>query len=331
MEYARDPSLALWIAPPGWGKTSLLLDLIGHLKQVIVFISPLKALSLEFHQRLLRAGLSSLLVDSRRQLQTLGPQLLNYQAVVLSYEHVSGAFARFLQSRPQKFLLVFDEFHLLFHWGNSFRPELWESFYQLAESGQDALALSATVDEGILQEIQSTFAPCFRTIQVVDQGNFSLLNAPQKVYRMRHQSELWIHLLRNLSRGRRCLVFLPFRAQVEQWGHRLRSQGWAALDCVGGKTLEFRQRLGDCPQVQVILATDALGHGVNLPPISQVFISHPVVERAMWLQMVGRGGRDGRPYRLYCMNIHGANWWQNFRAWLRNWFAVVFSWQRVSP
>lgn len=320
-------TLTLLIAPPGWGKTSLILDLISRWEQIMIFISPLKALALEFNDRLVSEGVPTLRVESRQQLKQQLQRLHKYRMIILSYEQVGAELVEYLQHNTQKFFFIFDEFHLLFHWGSSFRPQLWEGFYRLAETGHSALALSATMDREILQEIKNSFHTCFQKIQIINQGNFKLLYFPQKIYRMRRQQELWIHLKSSLSKQKRCLVFLPFRQQVRQYAEELQSWGITVLTCVGGETLEFRQQLKQKSEVEVIVATQALGHGVNLPSVDQILIAYHVPEKSIWLQMVGRGGREGRPYSLYCMNTYGLDRLQNIQAWLRNVIAIACSWQ----
>ena len=332
LSWCKASRLTLLIAPPGWGKTSLLLRLIPIFERVIVFISPLKALNLEFSDRLRGHGVEVFLVSSKRELRERCQDILHGQVIILSYEHIVGEFIQCLENNPQKFFLVFDEFHLLFQWGSSFRPQLWESFYQLAETGQSCLALSATVDKEILYEMKQSFLSCFQRVQVVDQGNFELLNPPTKIYGMRGTRDMLIHLRKNLDQGRRCLVFLPYRSCVRQLMVDLSSQGWEVLSCVGGEALAFRQALKSRGEkrVDVILSTSVLSHGVNLPTIDALFIAYREVSESLWWQMVGRGGRkQGESYRLYCMNFYRVRWWKRMVAWLRNITAVTFSWQRI--
>ena len=329
MMWLENGTLSLLAAPPAWGKTSLLLNLIPSCKRTVVFVSPLKALALEFCDRLNSEGFNVFYVKSQRHLQDNLRELCHYQVVILSYEHAMERFTTAVERNKDQFFLVFDEFHLLFQWGGSFRPSLWEFFYQMAETGCPALGLSATLDQNLLEEVKNSFGSCFDRIQLVDEGNFTLKKGPQKTFLMKRPSELWIHLGKSLAKRRRSLVFLPYRQQVKHWCEKLLSQQINALGCVGGETVEFRQHLKNSPDVEVILSTHALSHGVNLPPLDDIFIGHPVDDAAMWLQMVGRGGREGGDYNLYCLNTHGQSVGQRMLARTRNTMGLVFSWQRV--
>ena len=46
--------LTVLMAPPGWGKTSLILDLYKSGNKKVIFVSPLRALANEFYERLKR-------------------------------------------------------------------------------------------------------------------------------------------------------------------------------------------------------------------------------------------------------------------------------------
>ena len=324
-------TLTLLTAPPAWGKTSLLLTLIPSLSRTIVFISPLKALALEFCDRLKREGVSVFFVLSKKHLKKNLDQLHQYGVVILSYEHIEQELAFMVEQKRDEFFLVFDEFHLLFKWGDSFRPQLWESFYQMAETASPSLALSATMDEDLLEQIRSSFIHSgFDKIQWVNEGNFVLQKYPEKTYLMANPNEIWIHLAKSLKRKRRSLIFLPYRQQVKKWSEKLHSQNENVLSCVGGETVDFRQRLKSSPNAQVIISTHALSHGVNLPPLDDIFIGHHIDDRDMWFQMVGRGGREGGDYHLYCMNTHSSgDLFEKALARMRNFMAIAFSWQQV--
>ncbi|MCY4645102.1 MAG: helicase-related protein [Bacteriovoracales bacterium] len=320
--------MILLMAPPAGGKTSLILDVARSLEGCgrVIFISPLKALSLELAGRFEASGIETFCVDSRRGLSSRIESVGLPQMTILSYEHVTKPLIDFLKQKLQNVLLVFDEFHLLFYWGSSFRPALWESFYELAETAHPILSLSATIDKKIVEEMKNSFLASFDRIWLIDRGNFFLRHPPRAISLVSRQWEIWIHLEKALGRGKRCLVFLPYRREVEVWRNSLAASGRCVLSCVGGQTLEFRERLKTCEKVDAILATHALGHGVNLPPLDHIYLAYPVEEKALWLQMVGRGGRDGRPYKLYCMNVHGLPLWQKLAAKVRNAWGLLFSW-----
>src|SRR5690606_6817645 len=52
-------------------------------------------------------------------------------------------------------VVIFDEFHLQFYWGDTFRPALWEAFYGLANSAVLCVLLTATLSQEMLDEISA--------------------------------------------------------------------------------------------------------------------------------------------------------------------------------
>ena len=52
-------------------------------------------------------------------------------------------------------------------------------------------------------------------------------------------------------------------------------------------------------RIDCIFSTTTLSHGVNLPEIKKVFIDYEVKNFDFWLQMIGRGGRQGSDYQVY--------------------------------
>ena len=79
--------------------------------------------------------------------------------------------------------------------------------------------------------------------------------------------------------------------------------GFKAIGCVGGEVEKFQTELKNSNgKIDCIFSTIALSHGVNLPEIKKVFINYEVKNYDFWLQMVGRGGRQGSAYEVYCFD-----------------------------
>ena len=86
---------------------------------------------------------------------------------------------------------------------------------------------------------------------------------------------------------------------MDSWLLRFKFLKGRALGCRAGELEEFYQGLKRASKpLRLIVSTEVLSHGVNLPQIGFVVISYRPVNKEMWFQMVGRGGRFGSDYFL---------------------------------
>ena len=60
-----------------------------------------------------------------------------------------------------------------------------------------------------------------------------------------------------------------------------------------------------------------MSHGVNLPEIKKVFINYEVKNYELWLQMIGRGGRQGSLYEVYSFDQFHLQEGQKIKNYLR--------------
>lgn len=110
-------------------------------------------------------------------------------------------------------------------------------------------------------------------------------------------------VMRNKARGKGevFLYFCRSRREVDQLVERYGRLNLEVLGCKGGEVDLFLENLKNRSRPQVIFSTTCLSHGVNLPPISKVFISYTVENKDFWIQMAGRGGRRGEKYEVYTL------------------------------
>lgn len=282
-----DKSLLIFTAPPAAGKTHLIENLFTTLRHVPLVISPLRALANEC--------------------------LLKWQSncVVMTPEEWMN------KGRSNK-VVILDEFHLFFYWGDTFRPKMWEAFYQMVDEAELVILLTATLTEEMLQEIRH-FKCHFQTMIWVDHGNQKLKNTPH-VY-LKAPSTKWIEdkiLLKEKVIGT-TLVFCAYRSEVFAWEAKLKQQGRRVWTCVGGEAALFSLKVKSEKPPEFIIATTVLSHGVNLPQISRIFFLYQVKNLDFWVQMVARGGRRGEKYEVYALeNPHGIKW-----NWLFNYLAIL--------
>lgn len=284
----------LLIAPPGSGKTYILKEFSRN--QSLVFVSPLKALSLEFCKNI--QGIS-LLDKTFKQRVHLLKTLPSRFVVVLTAELLTEDMVEFFYKKNAVF--VIDEIHLFYYWGRSFRPYLQDLIEILFSLEVKILMLTATFsffDELLFQQSLT-----LNTLYVLDYQNKSLGFLPE--YHCKYSKILLILRLRiqlYLSE-RSLLIFCQTRNEVDDCYAYLSKKFKNVFQCKGGETVEFQKNIEDFLNKKVIIiSTIALSHGVNLPSISDVFILYKVEQEDFWIQMVRRAGRDKKSYKIFSRN-----------------------------
>ncbi|ATH09008.1 hypothetical protein BIY24_13945 [Halobacteriovorax marinus] len=297
-------SFTLMLAPPGWGKTTLVLDLYEKFNGRIIFVSPLRALAEEFVNR--ATHLRNVLSLSDRE--GLEEKLKKFSSkkkglLVCTAERLgSDLIERFSK---EKTLFIFDEFHLFYYWGQSFRPLLWERAMEVSNNQGSILGLTATMDEEVLKSWSEDFSLGVEERFLINLGNQRLFNHPSVITNYNLAGKMvfqrnFINILKKQEKGT-ILYFCRFRTEVDMWLEFCFRHKISAIGCVGGEVESFLNNLESNPRPRCIFSTSALSHGVNLPIISKVFLSYEIENKDFWIQMVGRGGRDGSCYHVYEM------------------------------
>lgn len=282
-------NLLILTAPPASGKTFWIESLIAAGLESLLIISPLRALKDEC-------------------LEKWGEEV----KVVTPEEWLL---------RPQYTeVVIFDEFHLHFYWGDTFRPCLWEVFFGLASSAGLTILLTATLSPPMVEELEE-FKRHFNKIFWLDFGNQRLKFNPTRYVKC--PSRLWVEdLITCGPRGKGVsLIFCPYRKDVFIWERKLAHLGYTSWTCIGGEAKYFKDKLKQDEVPDFIIATSVLSHGVNLPSISCIFFLYPLQNIDFWIQMVARGGRRGESYEVFALeNPFGIKWnrWINCLAilWL---------------
>lgn len=281
----------LLTAPPASGKTYWIERFYEQLGQKILVISPLKALALELEEKW------------QGKISVRTPE-------------------SFLLKPESACVVIFDEWHLLFYWGDSFRDLMWQAFYQLSSESELCIGLTATFNDEIRQRVKEWMH--FDQFLWVDQGNQTLKYRPWEITRFisanLHQDFIYLQAPQKTQ-----LIFCEYRQVVAEWERALRKEGFEVISCVGGETEEFSKKLLG-RRFDFIISTTCLSHGVNLPIIEAVHFTYQLDNLDFWLQMCARGGRDGSPFRVYCSYLlqevklnFWTNLWRNFKLiiWIR--------------
>ncbi len=315
----------LFLAPPAWGKTSLIIDLYKDFPQKIVFLSPLRALAGELYERTKSEGIKPRILTKKGDFSITSYRQELKSFLIATPETIDGKlWDIFEKERP---LFVIDEFHLFYTWGEDFRPLLWETMMKIANMGSSIFALSATFNNNLLKQCRNDFTLGVSRAYLVDRGNLQFLYPPKNIFFMGWWKKkifriILFHCLRKKT-DERYLIFCRYRYEVKSLANLLQREGIDVLGCVGGEVPIFQEALKKNHN-SIIVATSCLSHGVNLPIFQKVFIAYREKSQDMWLQMAARGGRRGEAYDLYQCNTHSMDCVQIGLSLIRFFFADVF-------
>ncbi|MFA5582805.1 MAG: helicase-related protein [Bacteriovoracaceae bacterium] len=281
----------LLTSPPASGKTYWIERYFEKVAEKILVISPLKALAVELEEKW------------QGKISVRTPE-----SYLLSPEEAS--------------IVIFDEFHLLFYWGDHFREGMWQAFFEISMNSSLCIGLTATFNDEILSRVKEWHH--FDQFLWFDAGNLKLKYEPSQITRFLNQ-KLHHDFIFLQDPEKTQVIFCEFREEVKTWVEKIREQGFSVLGCVGGETQSFTEKLkGGRPQF--IVSTTCLSHGVNLPIIEAVHFTYKVDNLDFWIQMTARGGRDGSAYRVYCSYLlkevklnFWTNLWRNFKLmiWIK--------------
>lgn len=303
------------IAPPAWGKTTRILDLYDDYLDLLIFVSPLRALANEFYARCYNGVRDAYILKCHSEVRNLSEKFFNSDKaiIVITPELANDYFFSLAYENRSRITFVIDEFHLFYYWGDSFRPALWEFCMAMANLESPILGLTATFNKKMLDRFNRDFDCAVDYKFIIDCGNQQLINYPTKMYYFspyfRFSKKVFSHLFIKLliksakkvknDKDGVMLFFCKYRSEVDNWLRFCENKNIKAIGCKGGEVEYFLSKLDEAEDLVCIFSTSTLSHGVNLPIISKIFISYPLENLDFWIQFVGRGGRDGSKYEVF--------------------------------
>ncbi len=272
----------LIVAPTGSGKTHLAKSLIISARRIIVYISPLKALSREVYLDVVNKRRGVVYVDSEAYENDL--RNFNGDVLLATYEKFDSAIRHRHRWLDEVSMVIIDEVHNV----EGDRGIPVESIVAWAKhKGTPIIALSAT-----LPRVEAYLKWLNAKLIKVDKRSVPLHECVAYPFVLRcydndFNTELDVPNLSNSklavllgvisyvnALNKNCLVFVKSRASTEQLKNTLMKFGVKSEAYHSGLKHEVKKKVVDDfrdGKVNVLISTTALGQGVNLPVFSTIF------------------------------------------------------------
>ncbi|WP_054846009.1 DEAD/DEAH box helicase [Sulfuracidifex tepidarius] len=270
-------------APTGSGKTHLAKSLLVTRSKVVVYVSPLKALSREVYLDVMNKRQGVIYADSEVYENDL--RTFNGEVLLATYEKFDSAIRHRYKWLKDVSMVIIDEVHNV----EGDRGIPIESIVAWAKANMvPIVALSATLPNvekyakwlnAKLIEVKKRSVPLHECVaypyvlRCFDNGFDTELDVPN-LSNSKLAVLLGVVTYVTGALNKNCLVFVKSRASTEQLKNTLMKFGVHAEAYHSGLAYDVKKRIVEDfkgGRLNVLISTTALGQGVNLPVFSTIF------------------------------------------------------------
>ena len=314
--FAGKPVIA--VMPTGAGKSlcyQLPAIVLGERGGVTLVVSPLIALMKDQVDALRARGIPAVALTSAAGAEEQRDIIDGIRAGIFTLVYVaperfrSARFVEALNAIASNIALIaIDEAHCISEWGHDFRPDYRRLGQVVAALKPPRLAaFTATATPEVRQDIAVQLGMRDARLHVRGFDRPNLYYGVVKVGGANDKTDRLIELVRTREGGV-ALVYAATRKNAEAYSQALRQAGMRSRVYHAGLEDEVREKAQDvfmAGQLDVIVATNAFGMGVDKSDIRLVV--HADIPRSpeAYYQEAGRGGRDGKPTRCTLLFNHG--------------------------
>ncbi len=318
IEDVLDGKPLISVMPTGAGKSlcyQLPATLLAETGGVSLVVSPLIALMKDqvdvLRSRGIRtAALTSASSPAEQSEMLDGIRRGDFDVVYVAPERFRSP--RFMSAlrdiRDSLALLAIDEAHCISEWGHDFRP----AYRLLGQAIIDLkpprlLAVTATATPQVRTDIANQLGMQAPTLHVRGFSRPGLTFAVEHCGGPKDKSKIIIKKISEV-RGGCALVYAATRKNAERYASELATAGVRARAYHAGLDDQHRDGIQDefmSGDVDVIVATNAFGMGVDKTDVRLVIHADLTRSIEAYYQEAGRGGRDGKPATCVLLFNHG--------------------------